>query len=251
MNFQTQRVLYSSTDIKREAKAQLEGHWKEAVLLAIVPTVFSFLFFQGVSETDLYGVFLELIQEFLVTGVTFGFMNLLRNQSYLLDPFQEIASPFRANYFKNLLSLKLWKYLYIFLWTLLFVVPGIVKAYSYSQAELIYKDSVDRTGEQPDARECLKESQELMKGYKGELFALDLSFIGCKILNAFTFGILGLWLTPYTTMSRVVFYENITEGFYLGQKNDRSRHDINNVGAFETDEEIGKDPDDFRDFEDF
>lgn len=195
MNFKTKADLYTSADIKREAKAQLAGYWGPAVIIAIIPVLFSLLFFRASYDGSFMGVLVELIRDFLILGVTFSFMNLVRNRNYALEPLQEILSPFQSKYFFNLLKLKLWKNLFIFLWSLLFVIPGIVKYFSYSQAELIYKDTVDRTGKQPDARACIEESQERMQGYKLDLFMLEVSFIGWYILNGFTYGILGFWLS--------------------------------------------------------
>lgn len=245
------RNIDSPGDIKAGAKSILNGHWTNAVLTAIIPTIFSILFISNVRDGEANSVIFELIEGFLLTGVTFGFMNLARNQSYILSPFHEMASPFRGEYFKNLLFLKLWKYLFVTLWSLLFLIPGIVKSYSYSQAELLYKDYVDSTGEQPDPRMIIAESSRIMNGYKGALFLLDFSFIGWHILNTMTMGILGLWLTPYTAMSRVVFYEILTAGHYSNAATDST--DISNERAAEKQRqsEVGKDPDDFSDFEDF
>ena len=134
---------------------------------------------------------------------------------------------------------------------LLFLIPGIIKGYAYSQAVLIYKDTVDRTGEQPSARACLDESQRLMKGHKADLFVLELSFIGWFILTVFTFGLLGLWLTPYWTMSQVVFYENLTKGQYLNDFEPKEQTNTNRQTETQNNEEVGKNPDDFRDFDDF
>lgn len=251
MNFKTKQNLYTSGDFKREAKAQLKGHWGQAVLMAVLPALFSFIFLRNITEVSVWSLFIEMIRSFLVIGVIFGFMNLLRHEASKLEGVQEIVSPFRSKYFRNLLFLMLLKYLFIFLWSLLFLIPGIVKGYAYAQTEYIYKDTVDRTGEQPSARECLAESQRLMKGNKADLFILDLSFTGWAILNGFTFGILGLWLTPYMTMSRVVFYESISEGNYLKVSEDLRKDSSRKQQASESQEEVGRDPDDFRDFDEF
>lgn len=244
MAFKTKNQLYTSSDIKREAKAQLKGHWWEAALITLIPAIFSFFILREPQDGNLIRVLFEFIRDFLVTGVTFGFLNLLRNELYVLKPLQEIASPFSSEYFVNLLKIKLWKYLYVSLWSMLFIIPGIVKAYAYSQAELIYKDKVDYTGHQPDARASIEESQQLMKGYKLDLFTLDLSFIGWQVLNVMTAGILSIWLTPYMTMSRVVFYENLIEKPYVEEK-------LEPQEPMKREEEVGKDPDDFSDFDDF
>ena len=253
MNFKTKADLYTSGDIKREAKAQLLGNWGPAIIIAIIPGLFSILFYRTTFDESLIGVIIELIRDFLVLGVSFSFLNLLRNRNYVLEPIREILSPFQSKYFLNLLKLKLWKSLFIFLWSLLFLIPGIVKYYSYSQAELIYKDPVDRTGKQPDARACIEESQERMNGHKADLFMLEFSFLGWYLLNGLTFGIIGFWLIPYVEMSRVVFYENLTQGYYFN-RNVTNQKEVREEEFNQTSnkyEEVGKDPNDFRDFEDY
>lgn len=253
MNNQTHRNIDSSADIKRGAQELLKGRWTEAILTALIPTVFSYLFFRNINDPESSSFLYDLIEGFLLTGMTFGFLNIARNRSYILQPFQAIASPFRREYFKNLLFLKLWKYLYVTLWTLLFIIPGIVKMYSYSQAELLYKDYVDNTGEQPDARMILEESSQMMNGYKGALFYLDFSFIGWLILNGLTLGILGLWLTPYRTMSRVVFYESLLGKTFESNRTSKDAVRMRREREAEKrkHEEVGKDPEDFRDFDDY
>lgn len=251
MHFKTKSNLFTSGDIKREAKAQLAGHWGQAVLLALLPALFSFVFIRNTVDGSAWMIGLDLIRSFIVLGVTFGFMNLVRNRRYRLEALQEVLEPFRSKYFWKLLQLTLLKFLFTFLWSLLFLIPGIIKGYAYSQAVLIYKDTVDRTGEQPSARACLDESQRLMKGHKADLFVLELSFIGWFILTVFTFGLLGLWLTPYWTMSQVVFYENLTKGQYLNDFEPKEQTNTNRQTETQNNEEVGKNPEDFRDFDDF
>ncbi|HIZ70486.1 MAG TPA: DUF975 family protein [Candidatus Atopostipes pullistercoris] len=259
MNFITQDVLYTSGDIKREAKAQLQGNWRSAVILALIPSLFS-VFFIGTTARDpmnqtlledLVDMLLNIIHTFLLIGVSFTFLDFIRQRIEFIDPLQGLIEAFRLKYFTNLLLLKITKYLYIFLWSLLLVVPGVMKAYSYSQAEYIYKDIVDRTGVQPSAKECLQESERLMKGHRLDLFTLHLSFIGWYFLGFLTIGILFIWLNPYTTMAYTIFYENIAGSSYISDTDEEQTK--NKVYRETTDpyEEIGQDPDDFRDFEDF
>ena len=251
MQFKTNHELYTSAEIKQEAKAQLKGYWREAILISLIPVLFSFLFIYSAADGENTSLFFDLIHDFLGVGVTFSFMNVLRERDYVIAPLREILAPFRSKYFINLLKLKLLKYVVIFLWMFLFIIPGIVKSYGYSQAELIYKDTVDRTGKQPSVRACLAESQKIMMGHKADLFVLDLSFFGWYILNIFTAGILSIWLTPYKTMSRVVFYENLSKDHYLNRgRPERSEHSPRQQTT-NIYEEVGKDPDDFRDFDDF
>lgn len=251
MNFKTQYPLYTSGDMKKEAKAQLQGNWTRAAILCLVPGLVTLLIgYNTVEGNSLLSFVMNLVIGLFTTGVAFALLDLLRNTNYMIEPLQDIIQVFRREYFLNLIFLKVRILVFIFFWSLLFVIPGIVKAYSYSQAELIYKDIVDSTGIQPSAKECMDKSQEMMKGRKADLFALDLSFIGWYFLAALTLGILYIWINPYARMSRVVFYENISEELFIAGS---SRESINNKRreSYEMKEEVGKDPDDFSDFYDF
>ena len=94
--------------------------------------------------------------------------------------------------------------LYTFLWSLLFIIPGIVKSYAYSMSLLILADNKGKS-----ARECVRESVEMTDGHKGELFVLDLSFIGWYLLTALTCGLASLWVTPFRNATLANFYEGI------------------------------------------
>lgn len=248
MNFKTHYPLYTSGEIKREAKAQLEGNWGKAVILCLIPGLVTVVIGYNVADgNNNFGILIDLLTGFFATGVMYAFIDLIRNPDYVIDPIRDVIQAFRSEYILNLFFLKVRTIFFIFLWSLLFVIPGIVKAYAYSQAELIYKDIVDSTGEQPSAKECMDESQRIMKGSKADLFGLDLSFIGWYILALFTFGILYFWLNPYVRMSRAVFYENIVGDLYREPSHEKEFYKTNENPY----EEVGKDPDDFRDFEDF
>lgn len=82
--------------------------------------------------------------------------------------------------------------LYIFLWSLLLVIPGIVKTYAYSMSVYILAENKGKS-----ARECIKESNAMTMGYKADLFILGLSFIGWSLLCMVTFGIALIWVMPY------------------------------------------------------
>lgn len=92
---------------------------------------------------------------------------------------------------------------------MLFLIPGIIKSYSYAQANFIYYDILEGTGQKPGYLECITASRRLMNGYKGQLFWLDLSFIGWHILAVLTCGIGYLWLNPYIYATKAAFYNNL------------------------------------------
>lgn len=92
--------------------------------------------------------------------------------------------------------LNLWQLLWVCLWSLLFIIPGIIKAIAYSQMVYIMNEY-----ENVSASKAMKISMTITKGYKGELFVMSLSFLGWILLSILTLGILNLWITPYTEMS--------------------------------------------------
>lgn len=130
-------------------------------------------------------------------------LNLIdRKEAVVNDLFSQFPR-FRPALVMNLLST-----LYITLWTLLFIVPGIVASYSYAMAPYILLEDPNCTGS-----EALTRSKEMMEGHKADLFWLDLSFIGWSILCSFTMGIGNLWLNPYTKASRASFYRNLQKPY--------------------------------------
>jgi uncharacterized membrane protein len=109
-----------------------------------------------------------------------------------------------ADYGRNLGGM-LWRDLFTFLWSLLFVIPGIVKAYAYFAAPYIL-------AEFPAVRatDAIKLSMRMTYGFKADLFVLDLSFIGWNLLSGLTLGLLGiLYVNPYYYTSKAGFYEEL------------------------------------------
>ena len=95
--------------------------------------------------------------------------------------------------------------LYIFLWSLLLIVPGIMAAYSYAMTPFILTENPDMT-----ANEAISASKELMRGSCWRLFCLEFSFIGWGILCVLTLGIGSLWLKPYEQAAYAAFYREIS-----------------------------------------
>ena len=121
-------------------------------------------------------------------------------------------------YWKNAIILRLWETLFIFLWTLLFVIPGIIAIYRYAMTAYILAENPDMP-----AREVIERSKEMMAGNKWRLFCLHFSFIGWDILASLTFGIGYLWLNPYTKAAEAIFYRDISGtgwAMYAAQQNE-------------------------------
>ncbi len=94
--------------------------------------------------------------------------------------------------------------LFTALWSLLFVIPGIVKSYSYSMALYIWTENKEM-----GALEAINKSKEMMDGHKMDYFVLQLSFIGWGLLTAITFGIAGIYVVPYVYATTINFYRSL------------------------------------------
>ena len=94
--------------------------------------------------------------------------------------------------------------LFTFLWSLLFVIPGIIKSFSYSQTMMIVAENKGI-----GAREAINRSKAMMDGRKMDYFVLGLSFIGWGLLCCITLGIAAIWVGPYMQATMVKFYNDI------------------------------------------
>ncbi len=110
-----------------------------------------------------------------------------------------------TNMFGKALGLRIVVGIFISLWSLLLIIPGIVKTYSYFMAGFIMEENPEI-----GIMEAIRVSRKMMDGHKWELFCLELSFIGWALLCVVTCGIGLLWLTPYINASVTAFYDEIS-----------------------------------------
>ncbi len=109
------------------------------------------------------------------------------------------------NYLRKLGGMA-WMNLFIFLWSCLFIIPGIVKAYSYRFTPYILADCPNVS-----ARDALKISMRMTKEVKWELFVFDLSFVGWFLLTALTCGILSVYTLPYYQAASAALYDSMKD----------------------------------------
>ena len=114
----------------------------------------------------------------------------------LFSQFDRFKEGFLQNFLRNL---------YIFLWSFLLIIPGIVKSYSYAMTPFIMAENPDMS-----AKEAIEASKQLMHGHKDELFTLDLTFFGWSLLAALTLNIGHIFLNPYKNAAYAVFYKELT-----------------------------------------
>jgi hypothetical protein len=110
------------------------------------------------------------------------------------------------NSYKNVIKIMFFRNLYIFGWSLLFVIPGIVKSYEYLLVPYLLAENPNLTKD-----EAFRLSKEMMMGHKWDTFVLGLSFIGWDILSGFTFGILSIfYVQPYKSLTFAALYEELS-----------------------------------------
>lgn len=194
----TNQRINSNSEIRRTARERLKGNWGIAVLLCIVCSIIA-----GLPNAIPYigYVLAVLLQGPMILGLAGCFMKLIRGEEFL---FEDLFNGFKN--FSSAILLQILMGLFIVLWTFLLVIPGIIAALSYSMAPYILNDNPEI-----GAMGAIKASKKMMKGYKGKLFGLQLSFIGWGILGIFTIGIGYLWLIPYVNASIAAFYQNLKE----------------------------------------
>lgn len=120
----------------------------------------------------------------------------------------KLLSAFRSGNYGNIVKTMFLRDLYLFLWTLLFIIPGVVKSYEYKMIPYLLAEYPDMS-----TKEVFAKSREMMRGQKMDTFILDLSFIPWSILSAITAGIVGLfYVSPYKDATFAELYDTLAAG---------------------------------------
>ncbi len=192
---------FRPTVIKNQALAALKGKWTPAVIVALVfyliVIVASAL--SGVSKL-LYWIVLLGGVPIVGIGMVYVYWDLFMKGSS--PEVGKLFAPFEQ--YIRVLETYLRIAIFTYLWSLLLIIPGIIKGLAYSMSLFILRENPDMT-----ITEVISTSRKMMKGHKMDLFLLSLSFIGWAILSVITLGIGSLWLTPYLQTSYAAFYETL------------------------------------------
>lgn len=186
-------------EITRQARTLLQGRWGLAIgfcfLLGLISAGIS-LVTQSVPGLQIASWVVEGPLRF--GGVIF-FLHYTRNGKPETDM---LFAGFR--YFANAMGVYFFTSIFILLWMLLLIVPGIIAAYAYSMSFYILADDPSL-----DGLEAIRRSKKMMQGHKARLFYLNLRFIGWAFLCILTLGIGLLWLIPYMTTAQACFYNDL------------------------------------------
>lgn len=217
-------------ELKDNAKQSLRGNWGWAIIVFLITAIIVGIFtgaghwldetYINYDGTNIFYQFASPIGSILLwIG---SFIGLSRNIAFLElrddqkeeKPYMAAFSVFTENRFGPELINFVLVSIFTFLWTWLLIIPGIIKAYSYSMTPYIVKDMV-ASDKQVGATDGINASKELMKGHKMALFIFDLSFLGWNILTAITCGLGYLWVTPYYQTAKANFYRHIAGDKFL------------------------------------
>ena len=165
------------------------------------------------SLTYILGAVMAIAAVLIVVGLiqyaigSFISLGLIQYNLDLIDgkdvEFGRIFS--KSSMFGKAFWLRLRMGIFVFLWSLLLIIPGIIKSYAYSMSGFILTENPEMT-----AKEAMQVSEKMMVGNKWRLFCLQISFIGWDILCALSLGIGLLWLNPYKNAAIAGFYDEIS-----------------------------------------
>ena len=191
--------------LMRMARESLKEKWG----LAIGTYVVYMLIIGAIQATTeffpLAGLLSLIISGPMAVGIAVFSINISRNQDAKLEQIFQGFNNFGTSTGAYLLMI-----LFILLWSLLLIIPGIIAALPYSMTFYIIADD-NSIG----AMEAINKSKKMMDGYKWKYFCLGLRFIGWSLLCILTLGIGFLWLLPYMQVSVVKFYDDIKENHIM------------------------------------
>ena len=213
--------MTTNQEFKNAALAALRGNWAPAVLGTLVVSVIACpivgasslyelfnpdMFAYGIPSSA-YGISggTVLLYLLVLMPLAVGFTNAF-NALYVYSNSNILSNSFGYGFkiYSRAIFGMILVQIFTFLWSLLLIVPGIIKAYSYAMTPYILVDNPELS-----VREAIRRSQQMMAGQKFNLFWLQLSFIGWFFLSCVTGGIGFLWLAPYYQTSQAVFYQNL------------------------------------------
>ncbi len=183
-------------ELMRQARQALSGKWGMVIGAVFVSQIIGIVA-QSIPKGG--PLIYMLIAGPLSLGVVIFTLALSRGQN---AQFEQIFDGFK--HFKSALLAHVLMLLFIFLWALLLVIPGIIAGLSYAMTYYILADDPNMS-----ASDAIKKSKHMMYGYKWKLFTLHLRFLGWVILCVLSLGIGFLWLVPYMQVASAKFYEDL------------------------------------------
>lgn len=190
-------------ELKELSKQQIKGKIGVLFVITLLLIVISVVGSIVLSLVPFVGgiASLVLIGSPMALGMVMIYLNVAANLDIqvldLFNGYEDLWSAFKVQFLAGLFT---------GLWTLLFIIPGIIKGISYSMSMYILAENKGMS-----ALEAINRSKAMMEGHKMDYFVLNLSFIGWILLTYFTLGIAGIWVVPYMSTTITNFYNRIKE----------------------------------------
>ena len=200
--------IYNGVQMQDQMNSMVRGGSSVFQMASAVSTPEFIELQQKASRTSSLTTLLEIL---LLLPLSLGFVNAFK-MLLLYGDDNVLSNTFRRgfkHYWRNVWGMLLMG-IFIALWSLLFIIPGIIKAFSYAMTPYILQDNPEL-----DASEAIHRSRMMMRGHKFDLFWLYLGFLGWFILCLLTAGIGFLWLTPYVETAKAAFYQEVKADYAL------------------------------------
>lgn len=206
-------MVVNRVEIKQWAKEKINGHIWEILLAVMITSIVTNLTFGQKIEMNSNGAItvtgVSIPLGMLFYFVEVGLIKFMTN--FIKEGTQNLKDLFSyKNNFARIFITGLIKDIFVTLWCLLLIIPGIIKAYAYSLVSYLLADEKYKD---LSHMELLKKSEEMMNTHKMDLFVLQLSYIGWHILAIFTLGLLEIWIIPYQKTAEVKFLNDIKEEY--------------------------------------
>jgi uncharacterized membrane protein len=214
-----------NSEYRNDALNLLRGKYQNPIIVVlifgVINYVLGFLYTKFAPQYD-YTTFqvidpgnttatsiINIIQFLVSAGMLYSIFNMalkiIKGSNFEVG--EVTFSGFKEDFLRNVV-LNFLVSLFTALWAILFIIPGIIKAYAYSMSFYVVNKNSNLT-----ASEAIDRSKTYTNGYKGKIFTLDLSYLLWYILGAFTLGILWLWIYPRHMVARTLLFEDIYKSF--------------------------------------
>lgn len=208
-----EEMAASAAEIRAYAREALRGKWGYGIIVWLLAMLFDTLFSLPaylVNEDNIFRDIWNFISTPLGWCIWFGIMAcFLDTARKLPKSYKRLFTAFRnIKFFFKFIITETLQFTFLFCWSLLLFVPGIIKYYSYAMTEFILMDHPEY-----GPLQAITQSRKMMDGHRMQLFILGLSFIGWMFLCLITLGIASLWVVPYYSTARAKFYLNVKEEY--------------------------------------
>lgn len=202
MGKKTVLIMKTNSQIRQEARSLMKGNWGDGVIIFMIYSLIS-----GVCSF-LFSISIIFVGWPLAFGILMLFLKFVRSEQKL--DVSGAFSAFKGPFYWKSIGVYLLSGIFIGLWSLLLIIPGIIKSLSYALAPYILADNPNLSVD-----EAIEQSMKMMKGHKMDLFLMILGYVGYSLLSILALGIPLLWITPYYYAVFAKFYDEVKKDFQL------------------------------------